>query len=416
MLADKLRMASATNNNTFFVSSSSGRSADGENPTTVPVPTGVQDGDLLIAICFADGGNANKWRPATGWTLVFNQRTSANACALMVKTASSESGNYSFTNTGTSRNRVTVLAYRNATRINTYSSVNRITSNTVLAPSIIPTYEGFLCTAFFTETTANVSTPPAGMTLRYSNSADAPAMAVYDVEQSATESGDKTIVWSASSDAAAFSFQITNESTVAPEFIASAQTQRSTSGTALAISKPAGTAEGDLMVAVMAIPTNATWTGATGWTEVADEGSSPGLRVAYRVAGASEGSSYTFTSSASGTSSGCIITYRYADFDTIGSISEGALPRFPSGVTASESQSLLIAAGATSSASVTITAESIQGVSVMSAVVTDNNATAPSYRVFSEVIPKCDPGSREIGGSGLTSSAVLLVIKPTRSL
>lgn len=116
--------------------------------------------------------------------------------------------------------------------------------------------------------------------------------------------------------------------TTLPTFIASQVGFDGTAGTTLVINKPTGTLEGDLMVAVMGCTGTSTkdWTGATGWTEAADQGGgAPYLRVAYKVAGASEPSSYTFTVSVSaGLRAGAILTYRNAAYDAIGAFDTGS--------------------------------------------------------------------------------------------
>lgn len=87
------------------------------------------------------------------------------------------------------------------------------------------------------------------------------------------------------------------------------------SGTVV-INKPSGTIDGDIMVAVMQGGNSGTWTGDSGWTEIIDQGAGPYMRAAYKVA-SSEGSSYTFTYSGSGTESGFIATFRGYQYDTV---------------------------------------------------------------------------------------------------
>lgn len=105
----------------------------------------------------------------------------------------------------------------------------------------------------------------------------------------------------------------------APQFVAYAASTTSGSATSLVIPKPTGVAQGDLLVAVMG-GGNVTWTGDTSWTERIDQAAGVGLRVATLEAGASEPASYTFTASASTTVVGQILAFRFATYDTIGSI------------------------------------------------------------------------------------------------
>lgn len=194
-----------------------------------------------------------------------------------------------------------------------------------------------------------------------------------------------------------------------PTFIASA-----TSETAdpLVISKPTGTAQNDLMIAIMCAEAGkqTSWSGDTGWTEVADQGIRPSLRIAYKVAGPSEGASYTFTPSAGGlTVSGCILTYRYATYDTIGSVATAADPLVASQITVASDFSVLIAAFARSAASITCTTPT-----GMTARVTQNNATDPSYLVADERVLAGATGTRSSTvGSTTNVAGVLLSIKPS---
>lgn len=198
-------------------------------------------------------------------------------------------------------------------------------------------------------------------------------------------------------------------------FIASAQTQNSTAGDLLVINKPTGTQQNDLMVAVMASNVNKsiTWTGDTGWTEVADQGASATLRIAYKVAGASEGASYTFTASnTNNLLGGCILTYRGANYDAIGSFvtgtAVGALT--PTGPSAASNYSTLIGISAANGASVTYTIPAF-----MTSRVTDSDATAPSYVVADEIVKAGATGTETFTSSGTATqtSAIMLTIKAT---
>ena len=170
------------------------------------------------------------------------------------------------------------------------------------------------------------------------------------------------------------------------------------------------------MVAVMA--TNATggnasqpWTGDTGWVEIFDQQSAPDLRIAYKIA-ASEGSSYTFTFGASVFLAGTILTYRYAAYDTIGTFTSSANPLILPSISPSESQSILIAAGARNAASITLGTPTD-----MTARVTDSDGTSPSYIVCDQTVAKGPTGTRSMStGSTSSVAGIMLAIKPTRSL
>jgi hypothetical protein len=391
-----------------FVSTSNGSSSS-STTVTVTAPAGIQNGDLLIAYGRAPGGNFRFNALAPGFSLVW---TNGGVDFIATKTAANESGNYTFTGSNSAGYTVVMLVYRNARQVNTLGELGIADDMSGFTlPAITPTFRGVLCAL---SRGGTITSGPSGMTLRVNNVSSTYKIYLYDQSpQEASSSGTRSVTFNAASIAAGFLFQITNEKPVAPEFIASAQTQRTTSGSSLTIDKPSGTEEGDLMVAVMATPVNSTWTGASEWTEVADQGSSPSLRIAYKVAGASEGASYTFTSSASSTSSGCILTYRYAAYDTIASSFTGASSGIvqPSQIAPTQSQSVLLACVATPSASVTATFLNLP----MNSKATDGDGTGPSYLVADKLAAKTNSGFHRFTISG-AAVGIMLALKPTRSI
>jgi len=207
---------------------------------------------------------------------------------------------------------------------------------------------------------------------------------------------------------------ISASAVVSPSFIASDQTQSSTSGSTLAINKPTGTVQGDLMIAFMSsggTSTSRTWTVPSGWTEIVDQNTAPNFLIAYKVAGASEGSSYTFTmSSTANDKAGTILTYRNAAYDVVGSLSEDAATLTLSSITASASNSVLIAALFRPASSITITQN---GGSTMTVRVTDNDGASPSFRIFDESVPSGATGTRSFDMGGSTQTVgTMMVIKP----
>lgn len=199
-----------------------------------------------------------------------------------------------------------------------------------------------------------------------------------------------------------------------PVFVGSATAQQSVAAAALSINRPAGTIEGDFMVAIVSAAAGAdTWTGDTGWSEVCDQAAIPTLRIAYKIAGASEPTSYTFTSTGSTQlKSGCIITYRYGAYDTIaGSFASATNPLVLPSISASLSQSLLLAVGVRAASGVTLGTPA-----GMTARVTDSDANAPSYIVCDQRVPKGPAGTRSMStGSTTNVAGIMLAIKPTRS-
>jgi hypothetical protein len=92
---------------------------------------------------------------------------------------------------------------------------------------------------------------------------------------------------------------------------------------ALGVVIPAGTTPGDLMIALVTTGSASagTWTPPAGWTEVIDQGASPNLTVAWKIAVASDISA-TWSSTLSSIPIGLhISTFRNALIDVVGAVS-----------------------------------------------------------------------------------------------
>lgn len=109
-----------------------------------------------------------------------------------------------------------------------------------------------------------------------------------------------------------------------PRYIASAGTR--TTSSSVIVNKPTGTVEGDLMIAfIMAGSSGVTPTYPSGWTQsILDTTGNNSGAVAYKVAGASEGASYTFTVGGSFGRNVQIVTIRNAKNLTVGTYDEGS--------------------------------------------------------------------------------------------
>jgi hypothetical protein len=114
----------------------------------------------------------------------------------------------------------------------------------------------------------------------------------------------------------------------------------SVSGTTLTVDKPTGTVEGSMLVAFAMTSSSNTWAAPSGWTEVLD---TSGRGCFYKVAGASEGASYTFTLSSSSDRHVVILNYKNASWDKIGSLSSSLTdPTVAPSVTVAVNNSLVI--------------------------------------------------------------------------
>jgi hypothetical protein len=194
-------------------------------------------------------------------------------------------------------------------------------------------------------------------------------------------------------------------------FIASAKSINS-----FTINKPTGTLEGHLMVAFLNTDSTQgrTWTPPSGWTETLDPAIAPSITVCYKVAGASEGASYTWTLSGPGNASGIICTYANAVWDTVGTMSTtnaSGVQTAPA-ITLAASGSTLFAYFAATGASRTWSSPS------SGLVLVDENttSTAPDFILYSQA----NVGSGSSGTKSATINTttgnlgcVLAAIKPS---
>lgn len=196
------------------------------------------------------------------------------------------------------------------------------------------------------------------------------------------------------------------------EFVASAQAQNANALTVV-ISKPTGTQQGDLLIGLCAAATGRTWTGDTDWTEVIDQGSAPSIRVAYKIAGASEPASYTFSLSSATNASGVIVTFRNAAYDTVGTIrttASSSVQTAPA-ITLSSSSSAILALFAHDIGSRTWSSPT----SGLVSTATDSDANNPSWALYRELnLSSGSTGTRSSTVSNVTGNigCLLVGIKP----
>lgn len=382
---------------------------------TVTKPTGTVDGDLMVAMVCAAG--AVTWTPPAGWSTATSSSASTdNSTCIFWKLAASEGASYAFALSASNAASGLICTFRNASMGFAGATVANTTTTQVVAQMNIPQPGGLLL-GFGTSSAANCNwTPPSGMSTIAADSDKftTPSFEAFSQARLPGATGTRTFVESNVGTHAAVLVFLTpaNFSPPTPSYVASASAQNSSVGNTLVIGKPAGTADGDLMVAFMGSDgvAAATWTGDSGWTEIADQASIPSLRVAYKVA-ASEGSSYTFTySSATKLLGGSILTYRGGAYDAIGSISltSGAPTTVsPTGPSSAQQYAKLIGICMRGVATSTITAQSS-----MTQRVQDSDGSAPSYVIADETVGAGATGTRTFTSSGTIIAAVLLTIQP----
>lgn len=177
----------------LYVSSSGTRS--GTSPITVTAPSGILNGDLLIAW----GMNGSQTQTVTlpsGFTSLTSDTSGLNSEFVAYKVASSESGNYSFTWGGTVGRNIQIAVFRNASTV-VAGSFTKANSNTSTGASITVS-SGLLVGIFGAENTPTISTAPSGMTSILSTTGG-PQLSSYYQSVSGS-SGNKTLVWSGTND------------------------------------------------------------------------------------------------------------------------------------------------------------------------------------------------------------------------
>jgi hypothetical protein len=146
----------------------------------------------------------------------------------------------------------------------------------------------------------------------------------------------------------------------------------------------------------------------SGWTEVADNGSNGGLAVAYKVATASEPSSYFITATNNNYHAGSIMVFADAAYDTIGTIAVSTGSVVAPSITVAQNSSILLAIFLTTSLSLSVP-------SGMQPLVMNNDTYNPTYSVFQQSVSAGASGTRTslVGDpTTTTGSGVLMSIKP----
>lgn len=92
--------------------------ASGVTTCSPSVPSGVQNGDLMLALCEADGPSANTAAnpfTSSGWTqvLAFGQTIDSGQTTVLMRVASSEPSSYTFTSSNATASGGLIVVYRN---------------------------------------------------------------------------------------------------------------------------------------------------------------------------------------------------------------------------------------------------------------------------------------------------------------
>lgn len=374
---------------------------------SVSVPSGVANGDLLVAF-IASGSGVVYVAPPSGWTMAYYDNGAAHFVGVCYKIANNESGSYVFTNNTSAITRVNIVVYRNANTINVQGAVNRSTSATVTATTVTPSKLGTLVWYASTgSATTTVSTAPSGFTQRSFEQGLLSTGMVYDkANNPASATGSISATIDASVSFNALLVQITNEVDNI-SIINTASTQLTSNSTTITINVPTNTANGDLMLAIInggggSINTVT----CSGWTVAANLAQRPIGSLLYRTA-SSEPANYTFTASNSRSLSGCIITVRNVNYSTISATSNTNQLVIPS-ITSTAANAYLFGVIGRDAASL-----ADPGIVGMTYLFNDADATAPSWSVYYSRVPSGPTGVRfATYGTGTNVAAFSFLINP----
>ena len=262
-------------------------------------PSGLAENDVMIAAIGVRPYTATISTPS-GWTLVRrtdNTTNQGNSLAVFRKVAgASESASYAFDVTGATEAVGGIQAFMNvdtATPIDVENGqATSPASNSHATPSVTTTVANALIVTAHTYPTATTWTAPTGMTEGFESqqpdgtpNSGQSIEGAYVLQATAGASGAKTAT--AAGGSGDEDYGVTHILALKP-------------GTALlAIAKPSGLAQGDVMIAAVGVrPLTTTITAPSGWTLVrrtdnsVNQGNS--LAVFRKAAGASEAASYAF--------------------------------------------------------------------------------------------------------------------------
>ena len=311
---------------------------DGTNVTSISLtkPAGTQPGDLAIAMLTGGGGanDVGNWTN-TSFTFLYENVTAAtvNSAIAYRVLDGTEGASFTFTTTGSCKLSGELVVYRggsisgittSALGISTSSQNLQAANSPLVANSITAATNSILYSMFSQQDdNAAFTSAPSDLTLLRTVSTNVKHnyWIGYKTVTTAAATGNYQINSSLAVSSANFLFTVSN----VPSFVGAAAITQ-TSGTTITLDKPAGTQEGDLMIAFYTTDADSgTWTPDTDWTEIIDSPASSLIVVGacYKVATSSEPSTYTFTCSSSSNVSGVILTYRNAQFDVVGTLGEG---------------------------------------------------------------------------------------------
>ncbi len=183
-----------------FVSTGT-RSSAGGGAVTLNKPSGLQVGDLMIAMLIHNNSSGVTWTQLTGWTEVLDSATAIPSLAIQWKIATSadvSASTFTFNSSTSGQVHTGFLAAYRGAAFDVVGSATRAASSSVTASGITVSSANSVLIGLFanTSTSVSVSSGPSGMSLVSSQSVAATA-AYYSQQVDAGISGSKTITFSA---------------------------------------------------------------------------------------------------------------------------------------------------------------------------------------------------------------------------
>jgi hypothetical protein len=293
------------------------------------MPTGVKQGDVMVAAITVTGGTGVTFNVPSGWTLLQRQNsTTALGQGLYWKQAGAgESGSYFWTWTGNQKASIVIMAYTN---VDSSTPIDN-SAGQANASNAVETTPGFGVTG-----TAVANEMLVGF-FGEANSATYTATSMTTLEKQDASAGggatSRTGTMAADTQQGAAGTLITAQTgttgTTASVSVGQLVTIKpNTAAASLTLSNPTGTVQNDVILASISISGGSavTFTAPSGWTSIQNTntaGNEIKTQSWYKVAGASEPSTYTWSWTGNQRAVGVIFSYANVDtsspIDTSGS-------------------------------------------------------------------------------------------------
>lgn len=188
MLWTRLAGALSVKSRPTFVGVSQTSPGNETSSLVLNVPSGVQNGDLLIAAVFAGGGGVGDWAQ-TSWTWAVEQTSNPNL-GIAYRVASSEPASYAFTTQNQSKLGGMIMAFRGAA----WDVTGTLATSTYTASSItVSQANSILIGAWGLNDNNRTWTTSSGMTeVSKYEGGNTPNFAVYREDVNAGSTGTRT--------------------------------------------------------------------------------------------------------------------------------------------------------------------------------------------------------------------------------